>query len=322
MSPPRVAFFGSPEFAIPTLRALIASPFRPVVVVTQPDRPAGRGRSLRPPPAKELATGAGIPLLQPARLRDASATAALASYEPELQVIAAYGQILRPEVLALPAWGTFNVHASLLPRWRGAAPIAAAIRAGDRETGITIMLAEQGEDTGEILAARPEPIDDSDDAGALSERLADLGAALLLETIPRWLDGEIIAHSQDERLATRARRITKVDGAIDWTRPAVEIWRQVRAFTPWPGATTSLRGTPLHVRRASPASAARDSEDVPGTILAVDDAIAVQTGGGVLHIERVQLAGKRAMSAREFARGRRELLGVRLGAPAAEPAGD
>lgn len=310
MTAPRVAFFGSPDFAVPTLEALIDSPYRPVVVITQPDRPAGRGRTLTPPPVKEVATAVGVPLLQPPRLRKPDATAALAAYEPELQIIAAYGQILRPDVLALPRHGTLNVHASLLPRWRGASPIAAAIRAGDHESGVTIMLVDEGEDTGAILSSRTAPIHDDDDAGTLSDRLAAMGAELLLQTIPRWLAGEIKPQPQDATLATRAPRLKKEEGCIDWSQPAVEIWRQVRAFSPWPGATTSLRGDAVRVWSAHPE---RGGGDLPGAVLGVGDTIAVATGEGVLHLERVQRAGKRAMTAAEFARGERGLIGLRLG---------
>lgn len=310
MPPPRVAFFGSPEFAVPTLEALIASPYRPVIVVTQPDRPAGRGRMLRPPPVRAVAEAAGIPVLQPARLREPAKTAALASYEPALQVIAAYGQILPPEVLALPRWGTLNVHASLLPRWRGAAPVAAAIRAGDEETGVTIMLVDEGEDTGPILTRRSEPIRPDDNAGSLGTRLARLGAALLLETIPRWLAGEVAARRQDEAQATRATRLRKEEGAIDWSRSAAEIARLVRAFSPWPGATTTLRGQPLRVWQA----AAEGSEGgAPGVVVAANETIDVGTGAGLLRIARLQRAGKQVLAAHDFLNGESGLVGQRLG---------
>ncbi len=306
----RVAFFGSPDFAVPTFEALVDSAYRPVVVVTQPDRPAGRGRTLRPPAVKVVAEAAGIAVLQPPMLREPEATAALAAYEPELQIIVAYGQILRPDVLALARLGTLNVHASLLPRWRGASPVAAAIRAGDRETGVTIMVVDEGEDSGAILASRAEPIHDDDDAGTLSDRLAALGADLLMETIPRWLNEEITAQAQDAAEVTRAPRMKKQEGEIDWSRPAVEIWRQVRALSPWPGATTSLEGTALRIWSAK---AERGAAETPGTVRADDDGIVVETGDGVLRVERLQRAGKRAMSAQEFARGERRLVGARLG---------
>ena len=314
MTIPRVAFFGSPDFAVPTLTSLIESPYRPCVVVTQPDRPAGRGRTPRPSPVKVAAQTAGIDVLQPARLGDPEATAALAAHGPELQVIAAYGQILRPDVLALPRFGTLNVHASLLPRWRGASPVAAAILAGDAETGATIMLVDEGEDTGDILTARAEAIRPDDDAGSLGDRLAALGASLLLETIPAWLAGEIAPRPQDASRATRARRLRKAQGRIDWTRPAAEIARQVRAFSPWPGATTRLRSDDVRIWRAR--SEGDGVAGSPGTVIGVGETIDVVTGNGLLRVERLQRAGKRAMDARAFANGEPDLAGQQLGEPA------
>ena len=314
--PVRVVFLGSAEFAVPTLRALIAGPYRPVLVVTQPDRPAGRGRALRPPPVKGVAMEAGIPVLQPERLRTPEATAAVADCRADLHIGCAYGQILRPEILALPRFGTLNVHASLLPRWRGAAPVAAAIRAGDGETGVTIMLVDEGVDTGAILTARREPIADEDDAGSLGVRLAEGVAALLIETIPQWLAGAITPQPQDNRLATVAPRLQKENGVIDWSRPAVEIWRQVRACSPWPGATATLNGHALQIWQAHPASGEGAAQPgtpppgtpPPGTIVAVTESIAVQTGAGILELQRVQREGRRALPAAEFARGERQLL--------------
>lgn len=315
MTEPRVAFFGSPDFAVPTLEALIDSAYRPVVVVTQPDRPAGRGRALRPPPVKVVAETAGIDVLQPERLREPEATAALAAYEPELQVITAYGQILRPDVLALTRFGTLNVHASILPRWRGASPVTAAILAGDSESGATIMLVDAGEDTGDMLRARVEPIRVEDDAGSLSERLAQIGAELLLETIPDWLAGSITPQPQDDAQVTRAPRLKKEQGRIDWARPATEIALQVRAFSPWPGATTSLpgpdgRSTSLRIWRASEGA---DGGGTPGEVIGVGETIDVVAGDGVLRVERLQRAGKQALDARAFANGEPELVGQVLG---------
>lgn len=306
----RVAFFGSPDFAVPTLAALIESSYRPIVVVTQPDRPAGRGRQPQSPPVKHVAEAAGIDVLQPERLREPAAVAAFTAYAPDLSIVVAYGQILPPSVLELPSQSTLNVHASLLPRWRGASPIQAAILAGDDETGITIMLVDEGEDHGPILAQQPQPIRLEDDAGALSGRLERAGARLLLETIPRWLAGDIAPIPQDETLVTRARRIKKEQGQIDWSRPADEIARQVRAFSPWPGATTSLRDQPLRIWRASVEAGGTGRA---GTVVAVGETIDVVTGGGALHVERLQRAGKRALTAAEFANGERDLLGVILG---------
>ena len=308
---PRVLFYGSPDFAVPTLQALIDSPYRPLAVVTQPDARAGRGRSLRPPPVKELAASYGIPALQPERLRDRAAIAQIASLRPTLQIVAAYGQIIPLDVLDLPAQGTLNVHASLLPRWRGASPISAAILHGDDETGVTIMLVDETEDTGDIVRQRATRIDPAECAGLLSDRLAHMGADLLMETIPGWLDGKISPQPQDQSLATRARRVRKHQGLIDWSASADEIARHVRAYTPWPAAITNLGDTSVRITRAS--SVGRDVQAEPGEVVDAAETIAVATGDGVLAIERLQRAGKRELSAPEFLRGARGLVGQRFG---------
>ena len=308
---PRVVFFGSPDFAVPTLRALLDSPWRPLAVVTQPDRPSGRGRKLARPPVAELAADAGIAVLQPERLRAPEAVAALVELAPDLQIVAAYGQLLPAAVLDAPRHGTLNVHASLLPRWRGAAPISAAIAAGDAETGATIMLVDETEDTGPILAQRETPIGERETAGELSDRLAALGAALLLETIPRWLAGEIAPQAQDDSLATRARRVRKEAGAIDWSQSAAQIARQIRAYTPWPGAFAALDGQRVRLAAAT----AEPGTGAVGEIVSVgEDAIRVAAGEGIAAVERLQRAGKRELSAAEFARGAGELIGKRFGA--------
>ena len=308
--PIRTVFFGSPDFAVPTLDALIDSPYRPVAVVTQPDRGAGRGRKLRRPPVAERAAEAGIIVLQPSHLRDPEAVAEIAALASDLQIVAAYGQLLPPAVLEAPRYGTLNVHASLLPRWRGASPVSAAIAAGDAETGATIMLVDETEDTGPILAQRATAIGARETAGELSDRLAALGASLLLETIPRWLAGEIEPQAQDAALATRARRVRKDAGRIDWTLPAAQIARNVRAYTPWPGAFTELEGQRVRLAAAS----TETGGGAPGKVVEVGgDAIRVATGDGVLAVERLQRAGKREMSAAEFARGAGNLVGKRFG---------
>lgn len=309
---PRVLFYGSPEFAVPTLEALINSTYRPIAVVTQPDARAGRGKSLRPPPVKEFAAEHGIPALQPPRLRDQAAIAQIASLKPELQIVAAYGQIIPAEILELPQHGTLNVHASLLPRWRGAAPISAAIAHGDAETGVTIMLVDETEDTGDILCQRATPIGATEHAGELSDRLAAMGAQLLIETIPAWLDGSIMPVGQDSSQATRARRVKKQQGRIDWTDSAEQIARHVRAYTPWPAATTTLGKTSIRITEAECAPA--DSTGQAGTIEGVGETISVATGSGTLNIKRLQRAGKRELSAEEFSRGTRDLVGQRFGA--------
>ena len=314
--PPRTIFYGSPDFALPVLAALIDSPWRPVAAVTQPDRPAGRGRTPKPPPVKQLAQERGIPVLQPERLRDQTAIARIAALRPQLQIVAAYGQLLPAPILDLPEHGTLNVHASLLPRWRGAAPVHAAILHGDRETGATIMLLDQTEDTGPVLARRPTSIAASETAGQLSDRLAALGAQLLLETISPWLANEITPEPQDPSRATRARRIAKAAGKIDWSRPAIEIERQVRACTPWPGAFTDAAGAQLRIAKAEWIPTIPDRPGAqPGRLSISGDWIGVQTGQGTLALRRLQRAGKREMSAAEFARGAATLDGTILGQP-------
>ena len=311
---PRVLFYGSPDFAVPTLRALIVGGYRPIAVVTQPDARAGRGRALRPPPVKDAAAAQGIPAIQPERLRDRAAIAQIASLQPDLQIVAAYGQIIPVDILDLPQHGTLNVHASLLPRWRGASPVCAAILHGDSETGVTIMLVDETEDTGDIIRQRATPIGPAETAGELTERLASLGAELLLEAIPDWLSSSITPTPQDDSLATRARRVTKRQGRIDWSQSAEQIARHIRAYTPWPGATTSLAGGGVRIAEAIAAGQrTSDRHDTPGAIVGVGATIDAATGDGVLQISRLQRAGKRELSAGEFARGARDLLGQRFG---------
>ena len=309
--PPRILFYGSPDFAIPTLQALIDSPFRPIAVITQPDARAGRGRSLRPPPIKQLAAAHDIRALQPAKLRDRAAIAQIASLRPDLQIVAAYGQLIPTEILDLPPHGSLNVHASLLPRWRGASPISAAILHGDTETGVSIMLVDEHEDTGDILRQQSTPVDPSENAGELSDRLAQMGAQLLLETIPDWLNGAITPIPQDSARATRARRVKKSQGRIDWQQPADQIARHIRAYTPWPAAATTLDQTPIRVTLATYSDSA--APNLPGTILQAETTIDVATADGVLQIHRLQRAGKRELSAEEFGRGTRDLVGRRFG---------
>lgn len=310
----RVVFMGTPAFAVPVLTAL-AGTHQVVGVVTQPDRPAGRGRELQPAPVKRVALEFGLPLIQPPSLRRPEALAQLAAWQPEVIVVAAFGQILRQDVLDLPPHGCLNVHASLLPRWRGAAPIPAAILAGDAVTGVTIMKMDTGLDTGPIVARREEPIRPDDTQTSLGERLAQLGARLLVETLPAYLEGALLPQPQPEEGVTYARQLRKEDGLLDWSRPAVELDRQVRAFHPWPGAFTSWKGQMLKVLRAVPLPDWR-GDAPPGLVLALADGIAVATGEGALRLEQVQLAGKRPMDVALFLRGQRDFVDSRLGATA------
>jgi len=298
---PRTVFMGSPEFALPTLKAL-AEHYPVVGVVTQPDRPAGRGRLLTPPPVKLLAEQLGLPIIQPPRLREAEAMEALYAWAPDLIVVTAFGQILRPEVLELPLRGCVNVHASLLPRWRGAAPIQAALLHGDRETGVTIMMMDPGIDTGPIMAQRSLRIDPDDTAGSLSNRLAQLGADLLIDTLPAYLSGVLHPHHQVEAQATYAPMLKKEDGRLDFTQPARRLVDQVRAFNPWPGAFTIRQGQPLKVHRAQSVESSSPGQGVE-TIF--QDLPAMGCGDGLLVLVEVQPAGKKSMSGKDY------LLGVR-----------
>jgi len=289
----RIVFMGSPEFALPTLTAL-ARNFNVVGVVTQPDRPAGRGRNLTPPPVKELAAELDLPVIQPARLSAPEAMRQLQLWAPELIVVAAFGQILRPAVLDLPKYGCINVHASLLPRWRGAAPIQAAILHGDETTGVTIMLMDPGVDTGSILSQRAVRILEDDTAGSLSTRLAVVGAELLTETLPRYLSGELQPQPQDERQATYAPMLKKAAGELDFNQPAEQLARQVRAFHPWPGAYMFWQGQRLKIHQAHAA---------PGGLPAVGAV------NGVLVLDKLQPAGKKPMPGDVFLRGARGWIG-------------
>ncbi len=298
----RIVFMGSPEFALPTLRALIAH-YTVVGVVTQPDRPAGRGRALMPPAVKILAQEAGIPVIQPERLREPAAMQQLREWQPELIVVAAFGQILRPEVLALPRFGCINVHASLLPRWRGAAPIQAAILHGDTHTGVTIMLMDAGLDTGPILSQRAIPILAEDTAGVLNQRLAQLGAELLLETLPLYFAGNLQPQPQDERLATYAPLLKKEDGLLDFSLSASELERRVRAFNPWPGAYMLWRGQTLKIHRAR---AIEEAQSIPGQRTIYQNLPAIGCSQGLLVLDEVQPAGKKTMAGSDFLHGARD----------------
>jgi methionyl-tRNA formyltransferase len=307
----RLVFMGTPEFAVPVLEALVGQ-YQIVAVVTQPDQATGRGRRVEPSPIKKTALAHDLPLLQPPSLRRPEATAELKELAPDVIVVAAFGQILPPEVLAIPPHGCLNVHASLLPRYRGAAPIAAAILAGEEQTGITLMLMDERMDTGPILAQAECKIEPRDTTGSLSVKLAHLGADLLVETLPRWLDGRIAPQPQGDSLATYCQMITKKDGLLDWSLPATALWLRVRAYHPWPGTYTYWRGKLLKILRARPVTIGPSSEE-PGRVISVDDGVAVVTGTDALLLEEIQLAGKKALAAQEFIRGQRDFIGSVLG---------
>jgi methionyl-tRNA formyltransferase len=283
-----------------------------VGVVTQPDRPAGRGRKLVVSPVKEVALARGLTVFQPKTLRTPEALKRLADWQPDLIVVAAFGQILQLPVLDLPFRGCLNVHASLLPQYRGAAPIPAAILAGDAVTGVTIMRMDEGMDTGPILTQAEWPIQPEDTTSSLTSKLADLGAQVLIETLPGWLRGEVQVQPQDDLRATYCRPLKKEDGHLDWTRSAAYLDRQVRACDPWPGAYSTWQERRLKVLRACPRPG-RQIEGVAGQVVALEPGLGVVTGRGILELSEVQLAGKKAMAADAFARGQQGLMGGTLG---------
>jgi len=305
----RIVLMGTPQFGVPILEALMRL-HQVVAVVTQPDRVAGRGRShRRASPVKVAAESSDVAVLQPVRLRrNQEILQALGELGADLFVVAAFGQIIPAEMLAIPPHGCIGVHASLLPKLRGAAPIAAAILQGDKETGVTLMLTDAGIDTGPIIAQRRMSIAPTDTMETLSRKLSHLGADLLIETLPGWLAGDIEPRPQHDAQATYAPMIAKSDSAIDWTRAAVEIDRMIRAFAPWPGAHASYRGKIMKILKAHSLPSERGGK-APGTVIESDGEIAVVTGDDLLILQRVQLAGKKAMDAHAFARGQRGWVG-------------
>jgi len=302
--PLRLVFAGTPEFAAEHLQALLAAGLQPVAVYTQPDRPAGRGQKPTPSPVKRLALQHGIPVLQPATLRDPAAQAELAALEPELMLVVAYGLILPQAVLDIPRLGCVNSHASLLPRWRGAAPIQRAIEAGDAESGVTVMRMEAGLDTGPMLLKVSTPIHADDTGGSLHDRLAGLGAAALVEAVGRLAADDLPGEVQDDALASYARKLNKDEARLDWSLPASELERQIRAFNPWPVCHSSLSGTPLKVFDAA---VAEGEKGAPGTILAAGrEGLTVACGEGALRLTRVQLPGGKPLAFAELYHSRRE----------------
>src|SRR5215216_5953594 len=285
----RVVFMGSPDFSLPTLQAL-AETYDVVGVVTQPDRLSGRGRALKAPPVKTLAMELGLPVMQPEKLRQPEVMEQLRAWNPDLIVVAAFGQILRKDVLDLPRFGCINVHASLLPRWRGAAPINAAILHGDEETGVTIMKMDVGLDTGPILSKRSIPLTQEDTAGSVFEKLSRLGADLLIDTLPDYLSGKLTPTPQPEDGVTYAPMLKKEEGQLDFTYDVHELERRVRAFNPWPGAFIDLEGTPLKIHRAR----VQAGEASMGQKLLYENQPAVGARGGILVLEEVQPAGKKS----------------------------
>lgn len=312
----RLVFMGSPEFAVLPLEYLVRNHWHVVAVYTQPDHPAGRGRALLPSPVKRKAAAWKLPVVQPASLKRPEAVAELESFHPDVIVVAAFGQILPHSVLAIPRYGCLNIHPSLLPRFRGASPVAAAILAGDEFTGVSIMLMDKGLDTGPVLARAQIPIAGMDTSGTLASKLSRIGAQLLLEVLPRWLKRELTPRPQDEALASYYRPISKEAGEIDWQLAATSIWRRVRAYSPWPGCYTSWQGKRLKIIEAVPLPGEEGVRVGQVVALAGGEAapaFGVTTGEGILGVLKLQLAGKRVTGAADFLRGQRGFVGAQLG---------
>jgi methionyl-tRNA formyltransferase len=310
----RLLFMGSGGFALPSLEALLDSSHQVLALITQPDKPAGRGHDLRMPKTKALAFERGVPVHQPPRVRAETAVELVRAVAPDVIVVVAYGQIIPASILEIPPRGTVNVHGSLLPRYRGAAPIQWAIARGETETGVTTMLMDVGLDTGPILLQKRTTISAEDTAATLEAKLAPLGADLLLETLSRWQRGDLVPIPQDDFKATLAPRIKKEEGLVEWSRPAAEIHNRVRAFDPWPVAFVPLAGGALRIWKTRVAAGVVADAN-PGTILGIErEGLTVACGGrSALTLEEVQPAGKGRMAASAFARGKRLSPGDFLG---------
>jgi len=309
-APLRIVFFGTPDFAVPTLAGLLASQHAVAGVVTQPDRPKGRGQRSQAPPVKDLAAAHNVPVLQPERLREPMFLAALAELNADLGVVAAYGKILTDTVLQTPRMGLLNVHASLLPRYRGAAPIHRAVMAGETVTGVTIMRVVKALDAGPMLSAVTRPVGDDDTSEDVERDLAEHGAVALLDVVDHLMTGEIVETPQDESAATYAPKLQKQDGIVEWTAPAAAIHNQIRGLHPWPHAFSDLDGARCLLLESRVEKSGRESDSrppfLPGAIVeAHGDTLRVQTGEGQLNVLRLQMEGRRPLTAREFLAGRR-----------------
>ncbi|MFO8140354.1 MAG: methionyl-tRNA formyltransferase [Marinobacter sp.] len=303
----RIVFAGTPDFAAIALKALLDDGHNVVGVYSQPDRPAGRGRKLMPSPVKQVALDADIPVFQPASLKPEEAQQELAALRPEVMIVAAYGLILPKAVLDIPSHGCLNIHASLLPRWRGAAPIQRAIAAGDAETGITIMQMDAGLDTGDMLLKVATPINPDDTGGTLHDRLAEIGGAAIVEALAKLAKGELAGEPQNDNDACYAHKLTKQEGHIDWARSAPDIERLIRAFNPWPGTFTDLGEQRIRIHQAR--ALAQGSDQAAGTVLRRErEGIDVACGTGSLRITSVQLPGTRALSVSDLINGGKPVL--------------
>ena len=318
----RIIYMGTPQFAVPPLEALIqgADPgavlpdgYDIVTVITRPDKPVGRGQEIVFSPVKQAALAHGIPVWQPGSLKRPENIEALATYEADLYIVAAFGQILAQAVLDQPRYGTLNIHASLLPKYRGVSPIPETILQGDTEAGVTIILLDAGVDTGPMLLKKGMPIGEDETTGSLTGKLADLGAQALLEVLPLWVKGEITPEPQDENLASHTRMLRKEDGEISWELPAAVLARKVRAYTPWPGAYSHWRGKHLKIVSARAVPMEPGEPVPPGTVRVREEAghktLAIMSGSGFLVVKQLQLEGKKAMSAEEFLRGYPQIVG-------------
>ncbi|MHB8453286.1 MAG: methionyl-tRNA formyltransferase [Acidiferrobacterales bacterium] len=309
-----LVFAGTPEFAVPSLRTLCDAGHRVVAVYTQPDRPAGRGRQVAHGPIKRFAIDHGLKVIQPASLKPESVVADLRALEPDAMIVVAYGLILPPAVLQIPRYGCLNVHASLLPRWRGAAPIQRAIEAGDSFTGITIMRMDAGLDTGDILDTAESPITQTDTAGTLHDRLAHLGGETLVRVLARLGKGPIVHRPQDSRHACYASKLSKDEARIDWRQSAKTLHCKIRAFNPWPVACTAWDSRILRLWEVATPGGAGGAGGVPGTVVAAGaEGICIQTGNGLLCVTRLQIEGGRACAAQAFVHGHPLTVGTVLG---------
>src|SRR6266478_2210861 len=302
----RIVFIGAGEIGVPTLQALLKSEYAVVAIVTQPDKPVGRAQKIEPPPIKKAMAGSKMPILQPARIKEREAIEEVRTLAPDVIVVAAYGQILPRDVLEIPKVACLNLHASLLPRWRGAAPIQAAIAAGDQETGITVMYMDEGVDTGDILLQGRIDIRVDESGGSLHDRLAQIAPVALLESLGLLVKGSAPRIPQDNTLVTYAPKLKREDGKIDWSEPAEAIERKIRAFNPWPGAFMAIDGRNLKIFSASIV----DLSGKPGEILGSEKEFIIAAGERALSLDEVQLEGKRRMSATEFLRGHASTLRV------------
>jgi len=306
----RVIFLGTPEFAVPSLEAIVGGPNEVVAVYTQKDRPSGRGRRVLESPVKRRAGELGLEVRTPEFLKRDSALKEMASLEPDVGVVVAYGKLIPKDMLEVPTKGFLNLHPSLLPKYRGPSPIPAAILNGDEVTGVTVMVLDEGLDRGPILAQEEEPIEATDTGETLGERLAVRGAALMRGTVERWLADEVAPQPQENEAATLTNLVDREDGRIDWGQSAAEIWRQVRAFQPWPGSFTFWRGSRIEILEAVPTGTTGAK---PGTVTEdKQQAVVVATGRGALAVAVLRPEGKRAMAAKAFVAGRKDFVGSRL----------